>query len=579
MKNGKGKVVYVGKAKNLSSRVKSYLQKDNALDSKTRVLMRTVDSIDYIATDSEVEALVLECSLIKEHRPRYNIKLKDDKRYPFIKLTNERFPRLRLVRRVENDGADYFGPYTDVKAVRRTLRAMHKVFPLRDCIGKSFKNGKARECLNFQIGRCLGPCTGRVSEQEYAEIVENVRLFLKGRNNELQVSLERRMRKLAGEKKYEEAAVVRDQIASFGRMAERQLAVAAGGDDEDVVALAREDGNACGVVMKIREGRILGSESFFIPVSRAAEDEKIFDAFLELYYHTATDIPPRIYVQTPVGEKELVQAWLRQKTGRKVVIVCPRRGDKKGLVELASKNASLKILSEISVPAKRHAILADLKQALGLRSTPFRIEAFDISNIQGSESVGAMVTFENGAPLKSGYRHFKIRDVHGIDDYAMLAEVIRRRVKHLKTGKATSPDLILIDGGKGQLSSVRKVLNESDLTGIAVIGLAKKHEEIHMETRSEALRLPKRSPALRFLQQVRDEAHRFAVEYHRKLRMKRTIRSELDGIEGIGEKRKLTLLVEFGSLDGLKRASVEDISSVPGIGDTIARRIYNELHR
>ena len=577
MKDVKGRVIYVGKAKRLSNRVRSYFQSEELLTAKTRILVSVISDIDYIATGNEVEALVLEYNLIKEYRPRYNIRLKDDKRYPFVKLTvNEPFPRIMVVRRVLNDGADYFGPYTDVKALRRTLRLLKAVFPLRNCSGEKFKP-RNRECLNFHIDRCLGPCTGRVTEEVYSVLVRQVLLFLKGRNEELRASLEGGMRDLAGERCFEEAAKVRDQIDMLDRISQQQLAVSPGAGDKDIVALSREGNMACGVVMKIREDRLLGTEAFLLPVTDSDTDRTIFDSFLELYYHSATDIPPSIVTQDPVTERELIEEWLGQKRGGSVELTHPRRGEQRSLVELARKNASLKILSE-SQPGRRSTeVLEELKQKLGLASTPFRVEAFDISNIQGTEPVGSMVTFKDGKPLKSGYRHFKIRDVEGSNDYAMLEEVLIRRIRHIREGRDRAPDLIMVDGGRGQVTAARKALNEEEMASIPIIGLAKKQEEIYLESEPEPLRLSRSNIALKYLQRIRNEAHRFAIEYHRKLMRRRIVDSELDRIEGIGEMRKVALLVEFGSIEGLLGATTERIASVPGIGEKIAAKIYRHL--
>jgi len=580
MKNVKGRVIYVGKAKDIFHRVRSYFQKREALDIKTKSLMDVVKDIDYIATENEVEALVLECNLIKEYRPKYNIRLKDDKRYPFIKLTiNEKFPRLMLVRRVEKDGAEYFGPYTDIQLVRRTLRFIKTIFPLRDCIGGRFGTGKNRECLNFHIKRCLAPCTGKVKESEYEEIVEQVRLFLRGRNKELLESLRSRMLRLSKVKRYEEAAIVRDQIESYERITQHQLAVSPGGREEDVVALAREGNMSCGVVMKIREGKILGSEAFLVPAKATEKDSTVFNAFFELYYHAATDIPPRIYVQVTPLERELLCDWLSERIGRTVTITQPHRGEKKKLVELAHKNATLKIMLTIRDTVRSASVMRAVKQTLDLPSTPFRIEVYDISNIHGTAAVGSMVTFENGRPFKSGYRHFKIREVEGANDFAMLEEVLRRRLRHLKESGERSPDLIMVDGGRGQVSAARKALSEVEIGGIPVIGLAKKKEEIYLETRKEPLALSRRNNVLRLLQRMRDEAHRFAVEYHRKLMSRKIEHSALDDIPGIGEKRKMLLLIEFGSVEALSKASAEEIATTPGIGGTVARKIFEYLHK
>jgi excinuclease ABC subunit C len=578
MKDGRGRVIYVGKAKRLTSRVRSYFGRGERLDAKTERLVDAVRDLDFMVTRNEVEALVLECTLIKEHRPRYNIRLKDDKRYPFIKITtNEAFPRLLLVRSVENDGAEYFGPYTDVKAVRRMLRTMKTVFPLRNCIGGRFAE-RERECLNFHIDRCLGPCTGRVTEEAYGQIVKQVRLYLKGRGDELRCLLEARMRSLSERRCYEEAAKVRDQIETLDRVAGQQLSVSPDAGDKDVVAMAREGDTACAVVMKIREGKLLGTEAFFMPVGSGDEFTDIYDTFIKIYYHAATDVPPRIVTQVAPGERGLVEDWLSGKRKTRVRLVRPLRGRLRRLVELAQKNASLKIISQQKADKRSSAILTELKEKLGLVSTPDRIEAFDISNIQGIDAVGSMVTFKGARPLKSGYRHFKIRSVEGSNDFAMLEEVIERRVKHIRDGRDRAPDLILVDGGRGQVSAARKALNASEISSIPIIGLAKKDEVVYVEGDPEPRRLPRRDMSLRFLQRVRNEAHRFAIEYHRKLRSKRVEYSELDAIPGIGEARKTLLLVEFGSVEALKRASESEIAAVNGIGGKIAQTVYRHLH-
>ena len=577
MKNDRGRVIYVGKAKRLSGRVRSYFQKSEALDVKTGKLVSSIRDIEYIVTQNDVEALVLECNLIKEYRPKYNIRLKDDKKYPYIKLTSEAFPRLLLVRSVENDGAEYFGPYTDVKVVRRILRLMKTVFTLRNCTGKRFVE-RERECLNFQIDRCLGPCTGRVDEKEYGEIVNEARLYLRGRSNELRRLLEERMARLAESKCYEAAARIRDQLGNLERITQRQLAVSPGAGDRDVVALARELEMACGIVMKIREGRLLGIESFLVPVSTTDMDTMIYENFFKMYYHSATDVPVRIVLQETLKERVLMESWLSAKRGSRVRLIRPVRGELKRLMELAQKNASLKIIADARPEQRSKEILAELKGATGLISTPFRIEAFDISNIQGTEAVGSMVTFKGAEPLKSGYRHFKIREVQSADDFAMLAEVIRRRARHIREGRDRAPDLIMVDGGRGQVSAARKALNEAEVPSIPVIGLAKRDEEIYVEGNPSPIKLPRRSGALKFLQRMRNEAHRFAIEHHRKLRSKRLEHSELDDIPGIGESRKLLLLHEFGSIEALRKATADEIASVAGIGGSIVAKVYEHFH-
>ena len=577
MKNGRGRVLYVGKAKKLSGRVRSYFRSGETLDVKTRKLVSSIRDLDYIVTGNELEALVLEYNLIKEYRPKYNIRLKDDKKYPYIKLTNERFPRLLLVRTMEKDGAEYFGPYTDVKAVRRIMRLMKTVFTLRNCIGGRFVE-RERECLNFQIDRCPGPCTGRVDEEAYGEIVNEVRLYLRGRSGELRRSLEDRMARLSESRCYEEAARIRDQLGNLERMSQRQLAVSAGMEDRDVVALARELDTACGVVMKIREGRLIGTESFLIPVGEADDDSLVYDNFMKMYYHSATDVPERVLMQERLEERTLIEEWLTQKRGGRVRLICPVRGEQRRLVELARKNASLKIIADARPEQRSKEILSELKEAIGLISTPFRIEVFDISNIQGAEAVGSMVTFKDAISLKSAYRHFKIKGVEGVDDFAMLAEVLERRARHIREGRDRAPDLIVVDGGRGQVSAARGALLKSELSSIPVIGLAKREEEIYLEGSPEPVRLPRSNKALKFLQRMRNEAHRFAIEYHRKLRSRRLEHSELDEIAGIGEKRKIVLLHEFGSVEALRGASAEEMAAINGIGESIATKVYEHFH-
>jgi excinuclease ABC subunit C len=577
-KNPKGRVIYVGKARNLVSRVRSYMQAPEKLDPKTNALMDTADSVDYIATENEVEALVLEASMIREYRPRYNIRLKDDKRYPYLKITaNEAFPKLLIVRRVLDDGAEYFGPYTDAGAVRRTLKAIKTIFPLRDCKGR-FRS-RTRECLNFQIGRCLGPCTGRIDSDEYTVVVRLLRMFLRGHSEALMEELRRSMESFSENMRYEEASVVRDQIASIRKISARQHAVDPGGADEDAVAIAREGSNACGVVMRVREGRILSSETFMMPVLPTDDIIIAYEDFFKLYYNASLDIPPGILAQYELPDGGLIVRWLKERTGKPISISVPSRGHRKKLVDLAEKNAASRLLTLRGKKASAHMVLGHLKKALGLPSTPSRIEAFDISNIQGSAAVGSMVTFVDGRPVKSGYRHFRIRRVKGPDDFAMMREVLLRRLERLKDGKSRRPDLILVDGGKGQVSAAIEAMHASGLSSINVIGLAKKNEEIFVPGRKDPIVLPRRSPGLKLLQKARDEAHRFAVEYHRKVRSRGLVESGLDGIPGVGEYRKVQLLVRFGSLAGLANVTEEEIAAVPGIGQATAGKIYEHIHR
>jgi excinuclease ABC subunit C len=410
-KDGRGKVIYVGKALRLRSRVRNYLHSGDRLDPKTQALVAAVDAVEYIVTGSELEALVLECTLIKEYRPRYNIRLKDDKRYPYIKLTvGEQFPRLMLVRRILDDGGEYFGPYTDTGAVRRTIRLIERIFRLRSC-SKRIDGTDKRECLNFQIGRCRGPCTGRINVEEYTAIVGQVRLFLRGRSEVLVRELENRMTSFAAMLRYEDASIVRDQIASVRRISQRQHAVDPGGADEDAVGLAREGERACGVVLRIREGRILGSDAYRIPVSSTDKIEDIYHEFFKQYFHSAADIPPRILLQRALPDRSLLELWLSERAGQSVLLSKPSRGHRKSLVDLAARNAEAQLMTQREPRKEASRLMSRLKEALDLPATPHRVEGFDISNIQGTGAVGSMVRFENGVPLRSGYRHFRIREV------------------------------------------------------------------------------------------------------------------------------------------------------------------------
>ena len=572
----RGRVIYVGKAKRLRSRVRNYLQPRDRLDAKTNALVAAASSIDYIVAGNEVEALVLECSMIKEYRPRYNIRLKDDKRYPYLKLTlNELFPRLLLVREVLDDGAEYFGPYTDSGAVRRTLRLIQRIFPLRSCTGR-IDGTSERECLNFQIGRCCGPCSGRAAPDAYREIVMQVRLFLRGRNEALARELETRMREFSRSRCYEAASTVRDQIEALTRIRSRQYAVDQKGGDADALAVAREGVRACGVVVRVREGKILSSEAFYVPIFATDDITSIYAAFLKHYYHSATDIPERILLQRDIPERSLLSAWLGGRAGGAVAVTLPSRGHRRRLVELAELNATARLVASSASVSRAATLLAQVKRTLALPSTPRRVEAFDISNLGGRDAVGSMVTFENGKPFKSGYRHFRIRDPHATDDLAMMHEVISRRFERLRSGRERRPDLVLVDGGAGQVSAALRAM-ETVAASVPVVGLAKRNEEIHLPG-EVIVRLARRSPVLRFLQRIRDEAHRFAVEYQRKIRGRTALDSRLDGIPGVGQKRRLWLLVTFGSVEGIAAATREQIAAVPGIGAATAERVHEHLH-
>lgn len=581
MKDRRGEIIYVGKAVNLKNRVRSYFKShDHA--PKVRAMLEHVADFEYIVTDSEVEALALECNFIKKEHPRYNILLRDDKQYPYLKLTvNEEFPRLLITRRLKDDGARYFGPYTDVGALNDTVRLLKKVFPLRTCSPHDFAH-RDRPCLNFHIKRCLGPCTGAADRKAYREMVNELTLFLEGRQDVLIRRLKERMAAAAADLRFEEAARLRDQVAAVERVLEKQKVIWPDGEDLDVVALARGVTEACVQVFQVRHGKLISRETFFLKGTEGHDRPAVLAGFLKDYYSRAAALPPTILLAEPAEDQELLAEYLSRLAGRRVSIRVPQRGAKKELADLAANNAVLALREEEELKAHREAgtegAVAALQAALGLEVPPRRIEGFDISNIQGQEAVGAMVVFEDGRPRKDHYRRFRIRTVFQANDFAMMAEVVRRRYGGSLRDKLPLPDLILIDGGKGQLGAARAVLRELGLERIPTYGLAKEHEELFAEGSPEPLRLPRDSVALKLLQQVRDEAHRFGIAYHRSLRGKNALASELEEVPGIGPRRRKVLLQHFGSLKRLKEASLEELLAVPGLTRPAAEALYAHLH-
>ncbi|HHV58559.1 MAG TPA: excinuclease ABC subunit UvrC [Firmicutes bacterium] len=581
MKDRRGEIIYVGKAVNLKSRVRSYFKShDHA--PKVRAMLEHVADFEYIVTDSEVEALALECNFIKKEHPRYNILLRDDKQYPYLKLTvNEEFPRLLITRRLKEDGARYFGPYTDVGALNDTVRLLKKVFPLRTCSPHDFAH-RDRPCLNFHIKRCLGPCTGRADRAAYQEMVKELTLFLEGRQEVLVKRLKGRMEAAAAGLRFEEAAELRDQVAALERVLEKQKVVSLDGENQDVVALARGVTEACVQVFQVRHGKLAARETFFLKGTEGHERPAVLAGFLKDYYSRAAALPPTILLAEPAEDQELLAQYLSRLADRRVSIRVPQRGAKKELAALAANNATLALREEEELWAHREArtegAVAALKAALGLERLPRRIEGFDISNIQGQEAVAAMVVFEDGRPRKGHYRRFRIRTVLQANDFAMMAEAVRRRYSGNLRDKLPLPDLILIDGGKGQLGAARAVLRELGLAGIPTYGLAKQHEELYAEGSVEPLRLPRDSVALQLLQQVRDEAHRFGITYHRSLHGREALRSELEEVPGIGPRRRKALLKHFGSLKRLREATLEELLAVPGLTRPAAEALYAHLH-
>ncbi len=584
-KDASGAVLYVGKAVNLRQRVRSYFQKSAQHTPKVARMVRRIADLEWIVTDSELEALILECNLIKRHRPPYNVLMRDDKSYPYLCLTmGEKFPRLLVTRRVRKDGSRYFGPFANSNAVWSTHRLLHRTFPLIPC-GKVW-SGEAvqRPCLYYHMGRCLAPCAGLADADAYRQVVEQVVLFLEGKGDTLIRQLEAQMMEAAENLEFERAAKIRDQIRALQEVLQRQKMVNPEGIDEDVIALVKDERGACVQMFFIRGGKLLGQRHFFVSEGAEEQPGAIIGEFLKQYYQEAPEVPERILLPYEVEEARLISQWLRQRKGSTVEIRVPRRGEEARLVELAAHNAELALQSlrqELEHQSEwLESALLELQEELRLPHLPQRIEAYDISNIQGIAPVGSMVVFEGGQPKKSDYRRFRIRwHPESPNDFAMMQEVLTRRLREAMEGDEkwrTLPDLILIDGGRGQLNAALEVIHSMGLQ-IPAIGLAKRHEEVILPDVPEPVELPRHSKALHLLQRIRDEAHRFALAYHRKLREERAVRSPLDEIPGIGPRRKKMLLRLFGSIDRIRSASVEELASVPTMTRRLAEQVLDYL--
>ncbi|MFN4218918.1 MAG: excinuclease ABC subunit UvrC [Candidatus Bipolaricaulia bacterium] len=596
-KNAQGEILYVGKAASLRDRVRSYFQPTD--DLKTQRLMREASDFDYIVTRTERDALILEATLIKKHQPRYNIRLKDDKRYPYIKLTDEPFPRIEIARRPTRDGR-YFGPYTSSDAVRETIKILQKVFRVRTCALSLEKiPARQRPCLDHYIGLCDAPCVGAISQEEYDKLVEGATLFLRGRTNYLMAELRARMAEASERLEFERAARLRDQIAALEKLFSGQEELATRPIERDLIGYAFGDNRACVQVFFVRQGRLEGRESFFVEVPSDTTPAELLTAFVKQYYSTTEQIPKEVLVPCALDESDAIAAWLSERRGGPVALRTVTRGPARKLLDLVIHNAELALRAHLSPsPAHPHpsvpsplrgrgdlrgegveSALSELQRVLRLATPPRRIEAYDISTLHGQYAVGSMVVFWDGSPKKSEYRRFRVRTVSGIDDVAMIAEVVKRRLERALGGDERFlplPDLVLIDGGKGQLSAARAVLRQLGCEKIPTIALAKEHEHIFVEGQVQPIVLPRESPALQLLQRIRDEAHRFAVTYHRVVRRKRFLESILDGIEGLGPKRKQRLFERFGSLQGIARASIDELRAV--LPDSLARRLYEALH-
>ncbi|MFW6007131.1 MAG: excinuclease ABC subunit UvrC [Halanaerobiales bacterium] len=583
MKNETDDIIYVGKAKSLVRRVRSYFHQGHQT-YKTKIMIEYIDDFDYMVTDTEVEAYILEANLIKKYRPKFNIRLKDDKTYPYIKVTlNEDFPRIFKTRIIKKDGNKYFGPFANVDAIYKTLNVIKDLFSLRRCKKDlDAENLEERPCLNFHIDKCLGPCIGEVSREEYRELIDQVCLFLSGKQQELIKKVEQKMYKAAEKQNFEKAARLRDSLKAFKEIAKQQKVMSDKNIDQDIIAVLKNDkGDACVQLLLLRNGRLIGQEYFIMEGAENEKLERIMGSFLQQYYEQAPQIPEEILVNSGIKNEKLLLNSLKQKKGKKVRIYQPQQGNKKRLIEMALKNAR-ENLKKDKIKQKyknKRTVKAvkKLKKYLNLKNTPDYIEGFDISNIQGSDPVASLVVFKNGSPSKKDYRRFKIKTVKGPDDFAMMQEVVRRRYTRLLKEDRSLPDLILIDGGKGQLNAVYEVLEDLGISDQEVIGLAKKEEEIFLVGEKESLKLPEHSGALHLLQRIRDEAHRFAVSYHRKLRSRRLTYSMLDDIKGVGKKRRQALLRHFGSLEKIKKASISQLKEVKGISSRTARKIYDYL--
>ncbi|MFZ5975603.1 MAG: excinuclease ABC subunit UvrC [Bacillota bacterium] len=588
MKDAGGQIIYVGKAVSLKNRVRQYFQSLKAHSPKTWALVQKIHSFETIVTDNEVEALILECNLIKKHRPHYNILLKDDKNFPYVRIDmREDFPRVEVVRRRENDGAQYFGPYVSGGALREVLDVAGRMFPLRTCkkdIARAIERNE-RPCLNFQIGTCLGPCTGRVASEEYHQALECIIGLLSGRQSEFEQSVRTQMADAAEALDFERAARLRDTLKALDELNQKQKMVTGRDDNRDVFALCTHESTALVHALFIRGGKMMGSEHYELQWEGDEGEKELMAQFLRQYYSGAPVIPKEVLVSVLPENLAPTAAYLTELRGARVRMLVPQRGKKRELVELAASNAEqsiLRLYTKARTEFERHeGALIQLADVLELAAPPERIEAFDISNTQGTDSVASMVVFIKGRPSPRDYRRFRIKTVEGANDFASMHEAVKRRMLRARNGSGgfdSLPDLLLIDGGKGQLGAAMQAMEETGYGHLQVIGLAKRMEEIFLPNKDDPVVLKRSSAALHLLQRVRDEAHRFAVTYHRRLRTGRTIVSELDGIPGIGKKRRTELIRHFKSVKEIAKAQMETLLEVEGMDTRSARAVYEHFH-
>ena len=598
MKDAAGTVIYVGKAASLRSRVRSYWHDSGEFSPRVSAMVDKVADFDYLATDSEVEALILESNLIKRYRPRYNVRLRDDKKYPYIKITvNEEFPRLVVVRNLEHDGAKHFGPYASTRSMWGAIRLLRRVFKIRQamvasarkrsgCNWDPAKGLRRRPCLNYFIKQCTGPCAEEVDSKQYRAQVEQAIMFLEGKYDSLLDGLREQMEQEAENLRFECAARIRDQVLAVERATQDQKVALTSQIDADVLAQSMREDLGCVSVFQIRGGKLIGQDQFMLEGVSGLDDSQILNDFLKQYYQWSASVPAEIWLPHELGERQVISAWLGERRGKKVKLLVPRRGEKRKLVEMAAQNVQhhlQQVLEQAGAEQKRgQEAISDLQKLLGLPLPPRRIEAFDISNLFGTQAVGSMIVFQDGLPRKSDYRRFKLRLDKGTpDDYAMMKEVLQRRLGAALTRRAKFvqlPDLVLVDGGKGQLGVATKALKEVGLS-IPAVALAKEHEELFVPGKRSSVALPRHSRVIHLFQRVRDEAHRFAISYHRLLRDKRAKESELDQIPGIGPKRKQELLKKFGSLRRIRSASVDELTKIPAINREVAQAVLDGLRQ
>lgn len=596
MKNKSGNIIYVGKAVNLRNRVRSYFHENDNQHPRTKQLVANISDLEWIVVDSELEALILEMNLIKKHRPIYNIRLKDDKRYPYIKVHwPDEFPKITVTRRMVNDGSRYFGPYTSVWAVHQTLDVLRKIFPYLTC-DREITGQDKRACLYYDIKLCTAPCIGMINKSEYRNMINDLCQFLDGRTETILLRLENEMHSAAEKMAFEKAATIRDQIRAINQIVEKQKVVSTDEKDSDIIALAREDRDACVQIFFIRNGKLIGREYFILEGTEEAQDHEVIKEFLKQFYSEAANIPSSVLLPNDIEEMNIIRQWLNTKRGgEKIDIMVPHDGTPVDLMNMAKENAvetlkSLRAQWEADTNKQSEA-LAQLQEAFQLEEPPNRIECYDISNTQGTASVGSMVVFSQGVPNRKLYRKFNIKTVEGPDDFASMEEVLTRRFKRWQNSQeiqsvggkidqafALLPDILIVDGGKGQLGKAMNVVNQFELADkFKVVGLAKQEEELFFPDISESLKLPRNSQGLYLIQRIRDEAHRFAITAHRKRRTIMGLASQLDKVPGIGSHRRKILLNHFGSIEAIIHASDEELLSLPGIHAGIVEAIRNHL--